>query len=77
MRPSVRREPGPDKFFLAAVGPEQNLRQEVFILAYHLHWSYAEIMSLDFAERRAYLELLVERIERENRTVKQASRGSA
>jgi hypothetical protein len=38
----------------------------VFFLAYHLHWSWEDLMDLDCAERRAYARLLVEQIEREN-----------
>jgi hypothetical protein len=41
------------------------LRREVFALAYHLKWSAAEILALPVVERRAYLELLVEQLERE------------
>ena len=74
MRAPVRRDPGLDKFFLASVGPDDNLPQEVFFLAYHLHWSHDEILSLDWAERRTYLQLLVDQIERENKSVKEASR---
>jgi hypothetical protein len=51
------------------------LRQEVFYLGYHLHWSYTEIMDLDHEERRAYLALLSEQIERESQAISQASRG--
>jgi hypothetical protein len=42
------------------------LREEIFFLAYHLHWSWEELMGLDSEERRAYVQLLVEQIEREN-----------
>jgi hypothetical protein len=38
----------------------------VFFLAYHLHWSWNEIMSLEVAERGAFVQLLIEQIEREN-----------
>jgi hypothetical protein len=36
------------------------LRQEVFALGYHLHWSHAEAMALEIDERRAYIRLLSE-----------------
>jgi hypothetical protein len=45
-------------------GPD-GLRREVFALAYHLKWSVAEILALPIGERRAYLELLVAQLERE------------
>lgn len=41
------------------------LRREVFALAYHLKWSPAEILALPVPERRAYLQLLSEQLERE------------
>jgi Family of unknown function (DUF6760) len=50
------------------------LRREVFFLAYHLHWSWEELMSLDSAERRAFVALLVEQIERENARIEEARR---
>jgi len=39
-----------------------------------MHWSYTEIMDMDIQERREYLRLLSEQIERENQAVDQASR---
>jgi hypothetical protein len=51
------------------------LRQEVFFLAYHLHWSWSEIMDLDTSERRSFVKLLSEQIERENAQIKAARRG--
>ena len=50
------------------------LRQEVFFLAYHLHWSWTEIMSLATAERTQFVKLLAEQIERENAQIKSARR---
>ena len=35
-------------------------------MAYHLHWSWDQVMSLEIEERRAFVQLLVEQIEREN-----------
>ena len=43
-------------------------------MAYHLHWSWSEIMNLDTPERRAYVELLVEQIEREIAQIEEAHR---
>ncbi|HEX8573150.1 MAG TPA: DUF6760 family protein [Allosphingosinicella sp.] len=51
------------------------LRQEVFFLAYHLHWSWSEIMDLDCSERRTFVKLLAEQIERENAQIKAARKG--
>lgn len=45
----------------------ERLRREVFYLAYHLHWSWREILELDLDERRAYVQLLATRIAEENR----------
>jgi hypothetical protein len=42
------------------------LRQEVFYLAYHLHWPWSEIMGLDLDERRSYVQMLAQRVEEEN-----------
>ncbi len=39
--------------------------QEVFSLVYYLHWSRDEILNLPIPERRRYLELLTEQLERE------------
>jgi hypothetical protein len=38
----------------------------VFYLAYHLHWSWSEIMNLDLVERQAFVRMLAERIDAEN-----------
>jgi hypothetical protein len=42
------------------------LRQEIFYLAYHLHWPWSEIMDLEIEERRTYVQMLAQRIEAEN-----------
>ncbi len=65
MRTLFLRGLGPQPFFSSGVG-EEGLRKEIFFLAYHLHWSWSDIMDLDTAERRAYVQLLIEQIEREN-----------
>ncbi len=74
LRSAIQRYVGPHRFFLAAVGTEDQLRQEVFYLGYHLHWPYAEIISLETDERRAYLRLLSEQIERENEAINRSAR---
>jgi hypothetical protein len=43
------------------------LREEVFFLASHLHWSRNDILSLDLSERCDYVRMLAERIEAENK----------
>ncbi|WP_198171222.1 hypothetical protein [Actinoplanes awajinensis] len=45
------------------------LRREVFYLAYHLHWSWAEAMAMEVGERRAYVRMLAARIDEENRAL--------
>lgn len=65
MRQGVLRKPGHVKFFRAGVDLGA-LHQEMFFLAYHLHWSWSELMALDSQERRTFVGLLVEQIEREN-----------
>jgi hypothetical protein len=64
-------EPGYDPFFVAGLSAGA-LRQEAFFLAYHLHWSWTEIMSLPSAERREFVRLLSEQIERENAQINSA-----
>jgi len=39
--------------------------QEIFSLAYYLHWSRKDILSLPILERRHYLQLLAEQLKRE------------
>jgi hypothetical protein len=46
----------------------------VFYLAYHLHWPWSEIMDLDVGERRAYIQMLAQRIEEENDAFEALSR---
>lgn len=50
------------------------LAREVFFLAYHLHWSHAEIHSLPVPERRRYVEMLEEQLKLEEEAVKHASK---
>ncbi len=47
----------------------------MFFLAYHLHWPWSEIMEMDSHERRAFVKLLAEQIERENAQIKAARKG--
>jgi len=51
------------------------LRQEIFFLAYHLHWPWSEIMEMDSSERRNFVKLLADQIERENAQIKSARKG--
>ncbi|MET7486392.1 hypothetical protein [Streptomyces sp. NPDC005538] len=48
------------------------LRREVFFLGYHLHWSHSELMDMATGDRREYVDLLVEQIQRENAQVEAA-----
>ncbi|HHI96310.1 MAG TPA: hypothetical protein ENJ96_00475 [Thermodesulfatator atlanticus] len=36
--------------------PLERLYEELVFLAYHLHWSYSELLSLDHAERRRWCQ---------------------
>jgi hypothetical protein len=74
LREDVLGEPGPLEFFSAGLDLD-GLRNEIFFLAYHLHWSWEELMDLETTERRAYVRLLVEQIERENERLEEARRG--
>lgn len=48
------------------------LHREVFFLAYHLHWSHAELMDMAVGERHHYVRLLAEQIEQENARIESA-----
>ncbi len=74
MRQNVHGEPRPVEFFSAGLDLDA-LRGEIFFLAYHLHWSWGELMELDTGERRSYVRLLVEQIERENARLEEARHG--
>jgi hypothetical protein len=50
------------------------LREEVFFLAYHLHWSHSEAVDLPIGDRWAYVRLLIDQLERENAQVAEARR---
>ncbi len=38
------------------VYPLDRLHEEIAYIAYHLHWSYSEIMHMEHAERRRWVE---------------------
>jgi hypothetical protein len=50
------------------------LLQEVFFLAYHLHWSRDAILGLSVPERGRYVELLQEQLRQEEQAVRAASK---
>jgi hypothetical protein len=50
------------------------VRQEVFFLAYHLHWGHADILELPTEERWHYVRALAEQLERERDAVEQSRR---
>ncbi len=54
---------------------EDALRRQVFVLAYHLHWSAGEVLDLPVPERLRYLELLAEQLRREQEAVGVSGRG--
>jgi hypothetical protein len=57
------------------VNGEDALRRQVFVLAYHLHWSAGEVLDLPVPERLRYLELLAEQLRREQEAVGVSGRG--
>lgn len=69
----VQRQPRPDQFFSDGL-TDDALRSEVFFIAYHLHWSWNELMDMDSVERRTYARLLAEQIERENARIEESRR---
>ncbi|MFN3241085.1 MAG: DUF6760 family protein [Planctomycetota bacterium] len=73
LRPRVQSKHGHDPFFGTGVG-EEGLQEEVFFLAYHLHWSWSEVMALTSGDRRRYVDLLVKQIERENAQIEAAGK---
>ncbi len=44
--------------------------EEIFALAYHLHWSRDAILMLPTPERRRYLQLLEDQLQRERESMK-------
>jgi hypothetical protein len=73
LRQDLQQQSGPQPFFVTGLSLE-GLRREIFFLAYHLHWSWEDLMTLDTGERRAFVHLLTEQIERENAHIEQGSR---
>jgi hypothetical protein len=57
------------------VSTEDMLRREVFLLAYHLHWSPDSVLALPVPERRGYLELLQTQLERERDAARRGDAG--
>lgn len=49
---------------------EARLSEEVFALAYYLHWSHDDILSLPTPDRRRYLDLLQEQLRREHEAMR-------
>jgi hypothetical protein len=47
------------------------LREEIFYLAYHLHWSHDDIMALEVPERKDYVGMLAARIEADNQAAEE------
>jgi hypothetical protein len=50
------------------------LEREVFFLAYHLHWGVEDVTALPTSERWAYVRLLSEQLESEQRAMDEARR---
>lgn len=47
------------------------MREEIFYLAYHLHWSRTEIMNLAIPERHDYIRMLAHRISADSEMAEQ------
>jgi hypothetical protein len=69
MQRVLRGSYGCDQFFYLGLGGRERLRQEIFYLAYHLHWSWREVMGLEVGERHLFVKLLAQRIEAENQAL--------
>lgn len=68
-------QPGYDRFFFnVLLDGGEALRREVFYLAYHLHWSWESILNMNMLERRAYVGLLADQIQRENDEIEKMRR---
>ncbi|MGW4229488.1 DUF6760 family protein [Streptomyces sp. NPDC004980] len=61
------------EFLGGFVGEEDRLRQEVFFLAYHLHWGREEVLSIPTEERWHYVRHLSEQLEREQDAINGAA----
>jgi hypothetical protein len=60
LRPADPDVTGPHRFFYPELTEAEPLRQEIFALGYHLHWSWSEAMDLEIDERQAYVRLLAD-----------------
>jgi hypothetical protein len=56
------------------VSGDESLRREAFFLAYHLHWSYPDVMDLPTDERRSFVRLLGDQLESEQAALRSAGR---
>lgn len=74
MRPNDGTDAGSQQFFFAAVSDDSQLRQEVFYLGYHLHWAHGDILDLETVERRHFVRMLSEEIDRQNAALEDARR---
>lgn len=54
-----------DKFFFFGITGVDTLMEEIFYLSYYLHWSKRDVLDLPILERRRYLELLSNQLQRE------------
>lgn len=50
------------------------LRQQIFYLAYHLHWPRSEILNMETRERWGYVSMLAQRIQEENQAYEALNR---
>ena len=48
------------------------MHDEVFFLAYHLHWSHSATLDLPTSERWAYVRRLIDQLEREHSQIEEA-----
>ncbi len=48
-------------------------REELFYLAYYLHWAWSETMTLTVEERKVYVQMLAARIAAENQALEAMS----
>jgi hypothetical protein len=46
--------------------PSDRLHEEVAYVAYHLHWSYDEVMGMEHAERRRWVDEVAAIVRRAN-----------
>lgn len=49
---------------------EDTLRRETFLLAYHLHWSPDTVLDLPSGDRRGFIRLLQEQLDRERQAAR-------